>query len=121
MEGNIRVLKSFFTISAALNTNHKPDAQRMKSRPSLVDSANSCFPTLHFASEYNYVRFVWMLLKCRYCKQSISELYRTYASLQMCFSTFTQSIGIDYHKNMTKKQEIGEAQWQTADLKDKIH
>ena len=35
----------------------------------------------------------------------------------MCFSTFTQSIWIDYLENITKEHEKGEAQCQSAGLK----
>ena len=39
----------------------------------------------------------------------------------MCFPTFTQSIWIDYFENITKEQEEGEAQCQSAGLKATIH
>ena len=37
----------------------------------------------------------------------------------MSFSTFTQSIWIDYLENITKEQEKGEAQCQNVGLKPK--
>ena len=39
----------------------------------------------------------------------------------MCFSSFTQSIWIDYLENITKEREKGEAQCQSAGLKATIH
>ena len=38
-------------------------SKRMKSHTSLVDSANSYFLTLHFASELDYLCSVWMSIK----------------------------------------------------------
>ena len=39
----------------------------------------------------------------------------------MCFSTFTESMWIEYFENITKEHEKGEAQCQSAGLKPTIH
>ena len=44
-----------------------------------------------------------------------------YIFTKMCFSTFTQSIWIDYLENVNREQEKGEAQCQRAGLKATIH
>ena len=54
-------------------------------------------------------------------KQYIIEIYRTWRDTEIYFFTFTQSIQIYHLKNITKEQEQGEAQCQSAVLKATIH
>ena len=79
----IRVLRSFFTTSAASNTSHKWESvnikgtisfvptqnavsKRMKSPPSLVGSAKTCVPTLHYIKcvplQSTLTQGIWILI-----------------------------------------------------------